>query len=318
LTDPIQESIVQGLADPSGGGGFYSSIEAPEGGDVSVQSNGWRLTLREFASNKLAVVGVVVLVFFILFSFVGPHIYTTNQSYDNPLYANLSPSGSHIFGTNQEGFDELGAIMRGGQASLEIGALAALMAIVVGTIFGAVSGLAGGFIDWLMMRMVDVGLSIPFLLVVLVLATVWHPTVLHLSIVLAAFSWLVPARLVRGEVRSLRERDFVWAARVMGSGQMRLVFKHLIPNAMAVTVVNVTFLIADSILALSYLGFLGFGLSYPQTDWGDMMANSLQYQSAGQWWLIYPVGFALVFVVLAANLVGDGLRDALDVRLRRR
>jgi ABC-type microcin C transport system permease subunit YejE len=283
LTDPIQESIVQGLATP-GGGGFYSNIEAPEGGDVQGQSSGWKLTLSEFATNKLAVVGVVVLIFFVLFSFLGPHVYHTNQTLANPLLADNSPSGSHI----------------------------------VGTVFGAVSGLAGGFVDWIMMRAVDVGLSVPFLLVVLVLATVWHPTVVHLSIVLAAFSWLVPARLVRGEVRSLRERDFVWAARVMGSGQSRIVFKHLIPNAMAVTVVNVTFLIADSILALSYLGFLGFGLGYPQTDWGDQMANALEYQSSGYWWLIYPVGFCLVLVVLAANLVGDGLRDALDVRLRRR
>jgi ABC-type dipeptide/oligopeptide/nickel transport system permease subunit len=317
LTDPIQESIVQGLATP-GGGGFYSNIEAPEGGDVQGQSSGWKLTLSEFATNKLAVVGVVVLIFFVLFSFLGPHVYHTNQTLANPLLADNSPSGSHIFGTNDQGFDVLGQIMRGGQASLEIGALAAAMAIIVGTVFGAVSGLAGGFVDWIMMRAVDVGLSVPFLLVVLVLATVWHPTVVHLSIVLAAFSWLVPARLVRGEVRSLRERDFVWAARVMGSGQSRIVFKHLIPNAMAVTVVNVTFLIADSILALSYLGFLGFGLGYPQTDWGDQMANALEYQSSGYWWLIYPVGFCLVLVVLAANLVGDGLRDALDVRLRRR
>jgi ABC-type dipeptide/oligopeptide/nickel transport system permease subunit len=289
-----------------------------DGGDLQVISSGWRLTVGEFASNKMAVFGLGVLVFFILFSFVGPHIYTTNQSLANPVTADLSPSGSHIFGTNEFGFDQLGAMMKGGQASLEIGALAALMAIFVGTIFGAVSGLAGGIVDWVMMRIVDVFLSIPFLLVVLVLATVWHLTILHMSMLLAAFSWQVPARLVRGEVKTLRERDFVWAARVMGAGSFRIVFRHLIPNAMAVTVVNVTFLIADSILALAILGFLGFGLSYPQTDWGDMLGNALQYVNSGYWWLVYPVGFCLVFVVLAANLVGDGLRDALDVRLRRR
>ena len=318
MTDPILEAVVGGLTAPAPIGGRPDHPGVPDGGDVRVISSGWKLTLGEFFSNKLAVLGVVVLVFFVLFSFLGPVVYPTNQSLADPSLADLAPSGAHLFGTNDQGFDELGQMMRGGQASLEIGALAALMAIVVGTIFGAISGLAGGVVDWVMMRAVDVGLSIPYLLVVLVLATVWHPTVFHLSIVLAAFSWLVPARLVRGEVLALRERDFIWAARVMGARQGRLVFRHLIPNALAVTVVNVTFLIADSILALSYLGFLGFGLSFPQVDWGDMTSNALQYQSEGYWWLIYPVGFCLVFVVLAANLVGDGLRDALDVRLRRR
>jgi peptide/nickel transport system permease protein len=123
---------------------------------------------------------------------------------------------------------------------------------------------------------------------------------------------------MRGEVLTLRERDFVWAARVMGARRSRLVYKHLIPNALSVVIVNVTFLVADSILALAYLGFLGFGLQYPAASWGDMLGNADTYISNGQWWLVYPVGFCLVAVVLACNLVGDGLRDALDVRLRRR
>ncbi len=290
----------------------------PEGGEVQAITSGWRLTVRELYSNKLAVFGLVVLVFFILFSFLGPVVDPTNQSVASPLNSDLGPTGSHIFGFNDQGFDEMGAIMKGGQVSIEIGALAAAIAIVVGTLYGAVSGLAGGVIDTVMMRVVDVGLSIPYLLVILVLATKFNSNILEIAIVLASFSWLVPARLVRGEVLTLRERDFIWAARVMGSGQTRLVFRHLIPNALSVTIVNVTFLIADSILALSYLGFLGFGLSYPQTSWGDMLANALQYVESGYWWLVYPVGVCLVLVVLACNLLGDGLRDALDVRLRRR
>ena len=208
--------------------------------------------------------------------------------------------------------------MLGGQTALEVGFFAALISIVIGTLYGAVSGLSGRLIDGVMMRFVDIVYSIPFLFIVLVLATKFSATVLEISLLFGFFSWLVPARLMRGEVLTLRERDFVWAARVMGSKRSRLVYRHLIPNALSVVIVNVTFLVADSILALAYLGFLGFGLQYPTASWGDMLGNADSYISNGQWWLVYPVGFCLVAVVMACNLVGDGLRDALDVRLRRR
>jgi peptide/nickel transport system permease protein len=169
-----------------------------------------------------------------------------------------------------------------------------------------------------MMRFVDVLLSIPLLLIVLVLATKYSATVVDESLIIGLFSWLIPARLVRGEVLTLRTRDFVHAARTMGAGQSRIVYRHLIPNALSVVIVNITFQVADAILILAYLGFLGFGLQYPTPSWGDMLGNAQNYVASGYWWLVYPVGGCLVAVVLAANLVGDALRDALDVRLRRR
>jgi ABC-type dipeptide/oligopeptide/nickel transport system permease subunit len=289
-----------------------------DGGDVYNVSSGWRLALREFTDNRLAVLGLVVLVFFLLFSFAGPLLYHGNTTISNPLNANLAPGGGHPIGTDENGFDELARMMQGGQAAFEVGAFAALIAIVIGTLYGAISGLVGGFLDGLMMRFVDVLLSIPFLFIVLVLSTKYNGTVVEISLVLGVFSWLIPARLVRGEVLTLRERDFVSAARVMGGSRTRIVSRHLIPNAMSVTIVNVTFLIADSMLALAYLGALGFGLSYPHTSWGDMLGGAQTYVQNGQWWLVYPVGACLVLVVLACNLVGDALRDALDVRVRRR
>jgi ABC-type dipeptide/oligopeptide/nickel transport system permease subunit len=290
----------------------------PEGGEVQVIASGWRLALREFLANRLAVVGLVVIVFFVLFCFVGPLIYHTNQSLTNPLITDLPPGAGHPLGTDDNGFDELGRIMLGGQTALEIGFFASFIATVIGTLWGAISGLAGGLIDGFLMRIVDILLSIPYLLIVLVLATKYSATVLDESMIIGLFAWLVPARLVRGEVLTLRERDFVNAARVMGSTRSRLVLRHLIPNALSVVIVNVTFQIADSILILAYLGFLGFGLQYPAASWGDMLGNAQQYVSSGYWWLVYPVGGCLVVVVLACNLVGDALRDALDVRLRRR
>ena len=196
---------------------------APEGGEVGAVQSGWRLALREFASNRLAVIGFAILIFFVLFCFVGPLIYHTNQLDTNLTQANQPPSAQHLLGTDTNGFDELGRIMKGGQASLEIGFFAAFVAIVIGTLFGAVSGLIGGFVDSTMMRVVDIFLSIPFLFVVLILAVKFGASVLSLSLVIGFFAWQVPARLVRGEVLSLRERDFVHAARTAGASSWRLV-----------------------------------------------------------------------------------------------
>ncbi|MHB1538120.1 MAG: ABC transporter permease [Solirubrobacteraceae bacterium] len=289
-----------------------------DGGEVQAIASGWRVASREFARNRLALVGLFILLFFVLFCFVGPLFYHTNQTVTNPLGTDLAPSGGHILGTDESGFDELGRIMAGGQTALEIGFLASLIATVIGTTYGAVAGLAGGVLDGVLMRFVDVLLSIPFLIVVLVLATKYSATVLDESLIIGVFSWLIPARLVRGEVLTLRVRDFVSAARVMGGTRRRLIFAHLIPNALSVVIVNVTFQVADAILALAYLGFLGFGLQYPAASWGDMLGSAQTNVSSGYWWLVYPVGACLVLVVMASNLIGDALRDAFDVRLRRR
>jgi peptide/nickel transport system permease protein len=291
---------------------------APEGGQIGPVQSGWRLALREFRTNKLAVVGLGMVLFFVLFSFVGPMIYHTDQLNTDLATANLPPSGSHLFGTDGNGFDELGRIMKGGQAALEIGFFAAFVAIVVGSLVGAVAGLAGGFVDAVLMRLTDVFLSVPILFVVLILAVKYGATVLSLSLLFGAFSWQVPARLVRGEVLTLRERDFVLAARTAGSGSWRLIFRHLLPNALGVVIVNVTFQVADAILLVAYVGFLGFGLHFPNVDWGDQLSDGVQSVQAGYWWLIYPVGICIVLTVMALNFIGDALRDAMDVRLRRR
>jgi ABC-type dipeptide/oligopeptide/nickel transport system permease subunit len=292
--------------------------EVPDGGQVGPIQSGWRLGLREFASNKLALIGLGLLVFFVLFCFAGPLIYHTNQLLINPDNSYISPGPGHPLGTDGQGFDELGRLMLGGQTALEIGFFTAVLATGAGMIYGSIAGLAGGIIDSVMMRIIDVMWSIPFLFVVLILATRYSSTELSLILVLAVFSWLVPARLVRGEVLTLRTRDFVSAARAAGASRTRLVRKHLIPNALSVIIVNITFQVADAIIALSFLGFLGFGLPYPKADWGDALASGVSYLQDGYWWLIYPVGGCIVLVIVACNFVGDALRDSLDVRLRRR
>ena len=291
---------------------------APEGGEVGAVQSGWRLALREFASNRLALIGFAMLLFFVLFSWVGPLFYHTDQTTTSLALANVAPSGDHLLGTDTNGFDELGRMMKGGQAALEIGAFAALVAIVLGALIGSIAGLAGGLVDGFLMRITDVFLSVPLLFVVLIMAVRFGATVLSLSLLIGTFSWQVPARLVRGEVLTLRERDFVLAARTAGSSRTRLIWRHLLPNAFGVVIVNVTFQMVDAILLVSYVGFLGFGLHFPNVDWGDQLSGSIQYLEDGYWWQIFPVGACIVLTVMALNFIGDALRDAMDVRLRRR
>jgi peptide/nickel transport system permease protein len=291
---------------------------APEGGEIGAVQSGWRLAFREFTRNKLAVVGIGILVFYVVFCFAGPLFYHGNTINSDLLHTGLPPGSGFPLGTTDQGFDELGLMMKGGQAALEVGFAAAFIGIVIGMLWGAIAGLAGGVVDSIMMRVVDVFLSIPFLFIVLIVAVRYGASVLGLAVIIGAFTWLVPARLVRGEVLTLRTRDFVAAARTAGSGRWRLIRRHLIPNALGVIIVNVTFNVADAILAVAALGFLGFGLHYPNQDWGDMLSNGIQYMQDGYWWLVYPVGVSIVLVVMACNLIGDALRDSLDVRLRRR
>jgi ABC-type dipeptide/oligopeptide/nickel transport system permease subunit len=290
----------------------------PEGGEIGSVQTGWRLALREFAQNRLAVIGLGIIAFFVLFCFLGPLLYHGQILSSNLESTNLPPGSGHPLGTDNQGFDELGLLMQGGQAALEVGFFAAAVGIGIGMLYGAIAGLAGGILDSILMRVVDVLLSIPFLFIVLIVAVRYGASVLSLSLIIGGATWQIPARLVRGEVLTLRVRDFVAAARAAGSGRWRLISRHLIPNTLGTIIVNVTFQVADAILAIAVLGFLGFGLHYPHQDWGDMLSNGTTYMQDGYWWLLYPVGACIVLVVIACNLVGDALRDSLDVRLRRR
>ena len=258
----------------------------------------------------------------VLFCFVGPHIYVTNQTNAQDALLNSTqnspPSWSHPLGTDENGFDILGRLMYGGQIALIVGFAAAVVATVIGVTYGALSGFFGGWLDSLFMRFVDIGLSIPVLFLLIALVTIYRPTAPLLIVVIAAVSWLVPARLIRAETLSLRTREYVQAVRVMGGSRRRIIGRHIIPNSVGTIVVFATFDVADSILLLAALGFLGLGVPAPQTDWGTMLSNGVNYASNGYWWEIYPVGLCIILVVVALNYIGDALRDALEVRLQRR
>jgi peptide/nickel transport system permease protein len=296
-------------------------MAAPEGGESSSAGGMGRQILRVFVENRLAVVGLFVIVFFILFCFVGPSLYHTNQT-NSELALNAaqngSPNGSHLLGTDNTGFDMVGRLMFGGQASLIVGFASAAVATLVGVIYGALAGFIGGWIDALMMRIVDMFLSIPVLFLLIALVTIYRQSEVLIIVVIAFVSWLVPARLVRGETLTLRVREYVQAVRVMGGSRTRIVGRHIVPNAIGTIVVFATFQVADSILLLAALGFVGLGIPAPGTDWGTMLSTGVNSAALGYWWEIYPAGLCIVFVVIAFNFIGDALRDALEVRLQRR
>lgn len=277
-----------------------------------------RAFLITFIDNRLAVIGVAVVVLLTLFAFVGPLIYHTDQIHTRLALETLPPGSGHPLGTDNVGYDELGRLMVGGQTSLEIAFGAAIVAVVVGVVWGATAGYFGGIVDGAMMRVVDAFLAIPVLFLLLVLANMFTPTVPMLILVVGLTAWLVPARLVRGEALTLRTRDYVRAARAMGVSAPRIILRHIITNSIGTILVNATFQVADAILVVSALSYLGLGVSPPATNWGAMLSEGLNYTYANYWWLIYPPGIAIVLTVVAFNLVGDGLRDAfgLDTRTR--
>jgi len=274
----------------------------------------WRLVLDVFLQNRLAIAGLAIVVFMVLFCFVGPLVYHTDQVRVALQQSLRPPSASHLLGTDDTGRDMLGRLMLGGQTSLEVGLAAAVIATCFGALWGALAGFSGGVVDSVMMRLVDGLLAIPSLFLLLFLASLTS-SIGALILVVALISWLTPARLVRGETLSLRGLDYVQAVRVMGGGRWRSILRHIIPNTIGTIVVNVTFQIADAILIVATLSYLGLGVRPPAADWGSLLSNGVTYTADGYWWLVYPPGVAIILTVVAFNFIGDALRDGLSARL---
>ncbi|MDR6573181.1 peptide/nickel transport system permease protein [Curtobacterium sp. 320] len=289
--------------------------EAP-GAPVVVAATGWRLAVRRFRHNTLAVIGLVVIVVIVLFCFVGPFLYPTDQTHTQLSQANLAPGAAHLLGTDAVGHDVLGRLMFGGKVSLMVGIAAGVLATVVGTLWGSIAGYVGGWVDAVMMRVVDAGIAIPALFILLVISAITTPGVWGLIVILGFVSWLVPSRLIRAETLTLKNRDYVLTLRAIGGSHARAIGRHLLPNSVSTIVVAATFQVADAILLVAYVSYLGLGVQAPATDWGGMLSAGLTAAYSGRWWLIVPPGLAVILVVCAFNAVGDGLRDAFDVRGR--
>jgi peptide/nickel transport system permease protein len=277
----------------------------------------WDLAMRTFSRNGAAVFGLMAIVSLYLIALLTPLL----APYDPTLQGNLvtgrllGPSLLHPLGTDEFARDVLSRLLYGARISLTIGFVAVAISVSIGTLLGAVAGYLGGLIDTLVMRFVDVVISFPRLVLLIAIIALFRPSIFLIIAVLGLTLWPATARLVRGEVLSLREREFVEAARALGYSRGRIIFRHLVPNALGPVIVAATLGIGDTIVLEAGLSFLGLGVQPPTPSWGTMVADG-RVDLLGAWWISTFAGLAIVLTVLSINLLGDGLRDALDPRLR--
>lgn len=270
---------------------------------------------KRFKRNKLSIVGALIVAALIAIAFLAPFI----APYD-PMDIDINnilapPCASHPFGTDELGRDVLSRMIYGSIISLKVGIVAVGISICIGIIIGSLAGFFVGKIDAVLMRFVDIMLTFPtFFLMLAVLAIVPKPSIYIIMVVIGVTSWMDVARLVRAEFLTLRERDFVLAARVSGAGNIRLILSHILPNALSPVFVAATFGVAGAILVESSLSFLGFGVQPPTPSWGNILTAGKDNIEVAWWLSLYP-GLAILITVLSYNLVGEGLRDALDPRL---
>ncbi len=272
-------------------------------------------TLYYLVRNKLAVLGGVLVFLVFVLSLFAPWIAPYNPSRIDIGNILIGPSASHPFGTDDLGRDVLSRILWGGRISLEVGFVAVGIATIIGIILGSIAGYYGGWIDSLIMRAVDVMLSIPTIFLILAVIAILEPSIFNIMIVIGLTSWMEPARLIRAEFISLKERDFVLAARAIGAADSRIIMKHVLPNGLSPILVSSTMGIGGAILIESALSFLGLGVQPPTPSWGSLLSSGKDNIEIA-WWLSAFPGLAILMTVLGYNLLGEGIRDALDPRQR--
>jgi oligopeptide transport system permease protein len=306
----------------------------------------WRDAWRRLLKNRLAVFGLIIMTVMIVAVLIGPAIikWTTGYTYDliptdSELTKSMPPSRTHLMGTDDAGRDILARVLQGGRISLMVGLISTIVSLIVGVSYGAVAGFLGGRIDNVMMRIVDILYAIPYILIVIVLLSVfggpntpewirWLSTnvggegnqglsqIFLLFFALGLVSWLTMARVVRGQILSLKNQEFVTAARATGVSTPSIIFRHLIPNALGPVIVYATLTIPSVMLTEAFLSFLGLGVQAPFASWGSLAADGIKNVAIFPWQLIFP-GVTMALTLFSLNFLGDGLRDALDPQTRK-
>ena len=275
-----------------------------------------RYILHLLRQSPLAIVGIVIILILIFVALLAPFI--SPYSPDEHIWNEnrKPPSGKHLFGTDETGADVFTKVLWGARISIEIGLIVVIGGLGVGIVLGAVAGYYGGYIDELIMRITDVFLSVPYLILAMGVAAILGKSIENVMIAMIVVWWPPYTRLVRGQVLSVRENQYVEAARSVGAGDTSIIFRHILPNSMGPLIVQTTMDLGNAILSAAALSFLGFGAGPGAAEWGRMISDSRNYFMAAPWMMVFP-GLAIFITVLGFNLFGDGLRDILDPRLRR-
>ncbi|HMF55199.1 MAG TPA: ABC transporter permease [Pyrinomonadaceae bacterium] len=296
----------------------------------------WRDAWKRLLKNKLAVFGMIIVVLITLASIIGPPIIkkTTGYTYDfiprdvtfiKSLPPFTTPEGtfswSHPMGTDNSGRDILARVLIGGRISLMVGIISTIVSLIIGVSYGAIAGYLGGKTDNVMMRIVDILYSLPYLILVIVLLALFGGKsplgqLVLLFIALGSVSWLTMARIVRGQIISLKNQEFVQAARATGVTTMKIIFRHLVPNTLGPVIIYATLTIPSVMLTEAFLSFLGFGVQAPLASWGSLASDGIQNIAIFPWQLIFP-GVTMALTLFSLNFLGDGLRDALDPQMRK-
>lgn len=275
-----------------------------------------QMAIRRFRRHKMAMFGAITLVLLFAYAFLGGLYFTAEKANYTDTGLRLNPpSLEHPFGTDTVGRDILARTVQGGRVSLMIGLTAALLEIIIGVMIGAIAGYRGGVIDSVLMRFTEAMLIIPALFLLIVMARIVGGSVAFIILIIGFTSWMYVARIVRAEFLSLKENEYVLAARAIGTPNRQIIFKHILPNSIAPIVVAATLAVAAAILSEAYISFLGLGVQPPTATWCNMLDGSYNYIETAPWLWIFP-GLLILLTVLSINFVGDGLRDALDPRSR--
>lgn len=275
------------------------------------QSDFW----YRFAQDKLAVSGGLIVISLFMLSFLAPYISPCDPTAIDARHVLTAPSTEHLFGTDDLGRDVLSRVLMGAGISLKVGFFAVGISVLIGVLLGSIAGYYGKFIDMVIMRFVDTMLCIPSFFLIITLIALFEPSIWIIMIVIGATSWMGVARLIRAEFLSLKQREFVLAARAAGAGDLRIIFMHILPNALAPVLVYATLGIASAILIESALSFLGIGVQPPTPSWGNILTAGKDNIEIAWWLSLFP-GLAILVTVLGYNLLGEGIRDSLDPRLR--
>lgn len=270
--------------------------------------------LSRFMRHRLAIIGTAMLLLLTLACFVGPHLLAYDELFID-LRARFSPplTGDHYLGTDPMGRDITARLLVAGQTSLLVGFFSMILSTLIGTVIGVVAGYYGGKVNAALMRFVDAFLAFPSIFLLLALAAFINPSPVMITVIIAVTSWMEIARIVEAEVKSLRERDFVMAGRMLGLSNTHIMFRELLPNMVGPIIVAATLTVARAILLEAYISFLGYGIQPPLPSWGNMLNGAQQYLDSAPWLAIVP-GITITIAVTSFNFIGDGLRDAFDVR----
>ncbi|MEI6530405.1 MAG: ABC transporter permease [bacterium] len=293
-----------------------AELVPPDAGALDIKYSFFRQAVRRMWSYRSARIGFFVILFFVLVAICVPIFWPYDAKSDSNLPEKLQPpSWAHPFGTDQLGRDVLRRVAHGAPISLQVGLTAVALGLAVGSVLGMIAGFLRGWVDSVIMRLMDILLAFPATLLAIGIVAARGPGLGNTMIAIGIVSIPGYARIARSMVLSLREREFVSAAQAIGAGPFRVLFRHILPNGLSPLVVQATLNIATAVLEAAALGFLGLGAQPPQPEWGAMLSDSYKFLTVGAWWPVLFPGLAIMLTVLGFNLLGDGLRDALDPRM---